>query len=66
MRNAALCDKLLGDPLAAKLFAKAEAMAKLGVTEPEDLAELAAFPASPAVAKITGQRMAATGGFPAI
>ncbi|MWB78723.1 hypothetical protein GLS40_11850 [Pseudooceanicola sp. 216_PA32_1] len=56
----------MGDPLAAKLFAKAEAMAKLGVMEPEDLAELAAFPASPAVAKITGQRMSAIGGLPAI
>lgn len=66
VRNTPLYDRLMADPFAARLFGKAEAMAKLGVAEPEDLAELAAFLASPAAAKITGQTVSVTGGISAI
>ncbi|MEY8842565.1 SDR family oxidoreductase [Cribrihabitans sp. XS_ASV171] len=41
-------------------------MARLGVVEPEDLAHLATFLASPAAARITGQTISVTGGISAI
>ena len=58
-------DVLMADPFSAKLFKKAESMASLGVVEPQDLAELAVFLASPAAAKITGQAISANGGISA-
>ncbi|MGR3321145.1 MAG: SDR family NAD(P)-dependent oxidoreductase [Pseudooceanicola sp.] len=66
VRGTPLYDKLMADPFAGKLFGKAEGMAHLGVTEPEDLAHLAAFLASPAAARITGQTISVTGGISAI
>ncbi len=66
VRNTPLYDKLMADPFAGKLFGKAEGMARLGVAEPEDIAHLAAFLASPAAARITGQTISVTGGISAI
>lgn len=57
--GAALID---GDPFAARLFQKAAAMASLGVAEPEDLATLAVFLASPAARRMTGQAISVNGG----
>ncbi len=66
VRGTPLYDKLMQDPFAARLFGKAETMAHLGVTEPEDIAALAVFLASPAAARITGQTISVTGGISAI
>lgn len=49
----------------AKLFAKAAELAKLGLTYPEDLAELIVFLASPAAARITAQVISVNGGISA-
>ena len=59
-------DKIMADPFAGKLFAKAEKMAGLGVVSKEELAGLAVFLASPAAAKITGQAISMTGGISAL
>jgi 2-hydroxycyclohexanecarboxyl-CoA dehydrogenase len=59
-------DKVMADPFAGKLFAKAERMAALGVVSKEELAGLAVFLASPAAAKITGQAISMTGGISAL
>jgi NAD(P)-dependent dehydrogenase (short-subunit alcohol dehydrogenase family) len=48
-----------------KLFAKAEAKAKLGVVTPKDIAPLAVFLASPAASKMTGQAISVNGGISA-
>jgi gluconate 5-dehydrogenase/3-oxoacyl-[acyl-carrier protein] reductase len=53
------------DPFASRLFAKAEAMARLGVVEADDLAALAVFLCSPASAKLTGQAISVNGGISA-
>ena len=47
-------------------FGKAESLAGLGVAVPDDLAAMAAFLASPAAARITGQTISITGGISAI
>ncbi|MEO0618515.1 MAG: SDR family oxidoreductase [Pseudomonadota bacterium] len=65
VRNTPLYHRLMADAFAGKLFAKAEAMAHLGVTEPEDLAALAVFIASDAAEKITGQAISVNGGISA-
>lgn len=62
VRNTPLYDVLMADPFASKLFGKAEQMATLGVVEPEDLAALAAYLASPAAAKLSGQAISLNGG----
>lgn len=62
VRNTPLYDQLMQDPFAGKIFGKAEKMASLGVVEPEDLANMVAFLASPAAAKITGQAISVNGG----
>ena len=62
VRNTPLYNVLMADPFASKLFGKAEKMATLGVVEPEDLAQIAAFLASPAAAKISGQAISVNGG----
>lgn len=49
----------------AKLFEKARKLADLGPTEPEDLAALAVFLASPGAARITGQAISVNGGISA-
>jgi len=62
VRGTDLYDSLMADDFAGKLFRKAEALASLGVVEPEDLAAMAAFLASPAAARITGQAISVNGG----
>ena len=59
-------DKVMADPFAGRLFAKAEKMAALGVVSKEELAGLAVFLASSAAAKITGQAISMTGGISAL
>ena len=59
-------DKVMADPFAGRLFAKAEKMAALGVVSKQELAGLAVFLASPAAAKITGQAISMTGGISAL
>lgn len=66
VRGTPLYDRLMADPFAGKLFGKAETLAHLGVAEPDDLAHLATFLASPAAARITGQTISVTGGISAI
>jgi 2-hydroxycyclohexanecarboxyl-CoA dehydrogenase len=46
----------------AKLFAKAASLAHLGVAEPDDLAALIVFLASPQARRITGQAISVNGG----
>ena len=65
VRDTALYDVLMADPFAGKLFSKAEELANLGVVEPDDLAALAVFLASPAAAKLTGQAISVNGGISA-
>lgn len=60
-----LYHKLMNDPFAGRLFAKAEDRAQLGVVEAQDLADLIVFLASPAAARITGQTISVTGGISA-
>ncbi|MGE0796933.1 MAG: SDR family NAD(P)-dependent oxidoreductase [Lautropia sp.] len=57
--------KIMADPFASRLFSKAEARAGLGVVQPDDLADLVAFLASPAAARITGQTISVNGGISA-
>lgn len=66
VRNTLLYEKLMADAFCGKLFGKAEKMASLGVVEPEDLAEIINFLASPASARMTGQAISVTGGISAI
>jgi NAD(P)-dependent dehydrogenase (short-subunit alcohol dehydrogenase family) len=47
------------------MFEKAAGMAHLGVAEPEDLAAMALFLASPAARRITGQAISINGGISA-
>src|SRR5581483_1771644 len=58
-------EQLFADEFSARLFEKARARAGLGVTTPEDQAELLLFLASPAAARITGQAISANGGISA-
>jgi gluconate 5-dehydrogenase/3-oxoacyl-[acyl-carrier protein] reductase len=66
VRGTPLYDALMQDSFAGRLFGKAEAQAHLGVVEPQDVAQLAVFLASPAAARITGQTISVTGGISAI
>lgn len=61
-----LHDRLMDDPFAGRLFGKAKARADLGVVQPDDLAAVAVFLASPAAARITGQTISVTGGISAL
>lgn len=65
VRGTPLYDELMADPFSAKLFAKAEQAARLGVVEAGDLAELAVFLCSPASARLTGQAISVNGGISA-
>ncbi|GAB3377156.1 SDR family oxidoreductase [Spongiibacter taiwanensis] len=58
-------DRVMDDPFSAKLFANAAKLASLGVAEPEDLASLIVFLASPAARRITGQAVSVNGGISA-
>ena len=61
-----LTDRLMEEgQFSAKLFAKARPLAQLGATMPEDLAEMAAYLASPAGALVTGQAISINGGISA-
>lgn len=56
---------IFGDPFAGKMFEKAAGLAHLGVAEPEDLARITVFLASPAGRRITGQAISINGGISA-
>jgi 2-hydroxycyclohexanecarboxyl-CoA dehydrogenase len=56
-------ERVMSDPFAGKMFAKAVPMAQLGVV---NKGELAVFIASPAAAKMTGQAISMTGGISAL
>jgi gluconate 5-dehydrogenase/3-oxoacyl-[acyl-carrier protein] reductase len=58
-------DRLMADPFAGRLFAKAKERASLGVVQPADLAALVVFLASPAAARLTGQAISVNGGISA-
>ena len=58
-------DRVTRDGFSAKLFEKAARMAHLGVTQPEDLAHLIVFLASPEASRITGQTISPNGGISA-
>ena len=60
-----LFTRIMDDPFSAKLFSNAAKLASLGVAEPEDLAALMVFLASPAAAKLTGQAISVNGGISA-
>lgn len=66
VEGTALHDSVMADAFAGRLFGKAKTMAHLGVVQPEDLAEMAVFLASPRAARITGQCISITGGISAI
>ena len=53
------------DPFSSRMFEKAAAMALLGVAEPEDLAAMILFLASPEARRITGQAISINGGISA-
>lgn len=59
-------EKVMADPFAGRMFAKAGKMAALGVVSKEELAGLVVFLASPAASKITGQAISMTGGISAL
>jgi NAD(P)-dependent dehydrogenase (short-subunit alcohol dehydrogenase family) len=53
------------DAFSSRMFEKAASMANLGVAEPEDLAAMILFLASPAARRITGQAISINGGISA-
>jgi 2-hydroxycyclohexanecarboxyl-CoA dehydrogenase len=55
-------ERLMADPIAGRLFGKAEQKAELGLVNMTDLVEVAVFLASPAVSKMTGQALNVTRG----
>lgn len=58
-------DTVMGGEFSGKLFAKAKAMAQLGVVNAQEMAELITWLASPAAAKLTGQAISLNGGISA-
>ncbi|MFV0382918.1 SDR family NAD(P)-dependent oxidoreductase [Paracoccus sp. (in: a-proteobacteria)] len=58
-------DTVMGGEFSGKLFARAKQMARLGVVNADDMAELITFLASPAAAKLTGQAISLNGGISA-
>jgi 2-hydroxycyclohexanecarboxyl-CoA dehydrogenase len=58
-------DRSLKEGFSAKIFSKAASLAHLGVAEPDDLASLIVFLASPAAARVTGQAISVNGGISA-
>lgn len=61
----ATAERVQKEGFSAKLFAKAATLAHLGVAEPDDLAELIVFLASPQARRITGQVISVNGGISA-
>jgi 2-hydroxycyclohexanecarboxyl-CoA dehydrogenase len=60
--NTGSYDRAMGQEFSKKIFERIISQAHLGVTEPEDLAALILFLASPMAAKITGQVISVNGG----
>ncbi|NMG76569.1 SDR family NAD(P)-dependent oxidoreductase [Aromatoleum diolicum] len=58
-------DRIRADPFSWKIFERAAAQAHLGVVQPDDLASLIVFLASPQGARITGQVISVNGGISA-
>lgn len=54
--------QVMSDEFSGKLFSKAIKMAQLGVVNPDDMAGLIVFLASPAAAKLSGQAISLNGG----
>ncbi len=65
VRDTRTWDLVFEAEFSKKLFAKAEAMANLGITDPEDQAELVVYIASPSGARMTGQSISVNGGISA-
>jgi NAD(P)-dependent dehydrogenase (short-subunit alcohol dehydrogenase family) len=63
--NTDLYTKVMADPFSEKLFTQATKLANLGVAQPEDLAGLLVYLASPAAARLTGQAISLNGGISA-
>jgi 2-hydroxycyclohexanecarboxyl-CoA dehydrogenase len=57
--------RTMDDEFSNKLFSKALKMAQLGVTRPDDLAELIVFLSGPQASRITGQIVSVNGGISA-
>ena len=57
-----LYERLQADPFSQRLFAKAEALATLGVPSADDVAKLIAFLIGPDAEKISGQTISVNGG----
>jgi 2-hydroxycyclohexanecarboxyl-CoA dehydrogenase len=57
--------RVMADEFSSKLFGKAIKLAQLGVVQPDDLAALIVFLASPQAAKLTGQAISVNGGISA-
>ena len=58
-------DRTMSDEFSSKLFSKALKMAQLGITRPDDLAELIVFLCGPLASRITGQIVSVNGGISA-
>jgi len=58
-------DRIRNDPFSWRIFERAASMANLGVAQPQDLAGMIVFLASPQGAKITGQAISINGGISA-
>jgi NAD(P)-dependent dehydrogenase (short-subunit alcohol dehydrogenase family) len=65
VRNTRIYDEVMADPFAKKLFQKAESRARLGLAEPEDLADLIVYLSGPSAAHMTGQVISINGGISA-
>jgi 2-hydroxycyclohexanecarboxyl-CoA dehydrogenase len=63
--NTDVYDRIMADAFSAKLFANAAKLAHLGLAQPEDLAAMMLFLASPAAARLTGQAISINGGISA-
>ncbi|MCB1475119.1 MAG: SDR family oxidoreductase [Rhodobiaceae bacterium] len=58
-------DEVMAGEFSGKLFAKAIKMAQLGVVNPDDMANMIVFLASPECSKVTGQAVSVNGGISA-
>jgi len=65
VRDTSAYRRVMASEFSQKLFAKAEAKAKLGVASPADIAPLAVFLAGPGASKLTGQAISVNGGISA-
>lgn len=65
VRETSAYQRVMASEFSQRLFAKAEAKAKLGVAEPSDIAPLAVFLAGPGASRMTGQAISVNGGISA-